>query len=396
MNSQTLDLALICLGILVCWTGWRRGFVVSVFSILGLFFGVWIGRQLVDQFLRDSSNNVSRAGLNLLLMLVGLSVGSAVGSFIGRRIKSGLKWKPVKYVDHSLGSMTSLLTWSLVVWVIGTTLMSGPIPSIATVLSQSKVVAALDAYAPNGARVAIEKLRGYVSDSHLPESLVSGLLAPQVALPDPALTAAKNIQLAIDSVVRVEGSTQECQTRLTGSGFIVAPHVVITNAHVVAGVTNPVVRIKGVGRSYPAVVIYFDPKNDIALLRSDMLTSPPIAIGTQAARDTSLVAAGFPGGGSLKLIPGRVRSVAIANGDDIYGKNQVVREIYSIRAIVRQGDSGAPLLNINGQAVGLVFAASSTDPSTGYALTPTVFAKAIDTAKNSQTRVSTGPCSDIK
>lgn len=396
MNSQTLDLALIAIGALACWTGWRRGLLVSVFSIVGLLGGVWIGRQLVDQFLGATNENViAQAGINLMLMLLGLSVGSALGSVFGRRLRKFLKWKPLHYIDRALGSALSFFTWSLVVWFIGTTFMSGPSPSAAKVLSESRVIRLLDAHAPEQVRTGIEWVRGYVSESHLPDGLVSGILAPQVELPDPSLSALPEIRNVLGSVVRVEGNTKDCQTSLTGSGFVAGPHLVVTNAHVVAGVTNPVVRIQGKGRSYAAIVVYFDPQRDVAILRSKSLPAEPIPVGQQVGRGTSLLIAGFPGGKSLMFIPARVRSVSVATGKDIYNAKIVSREIYFLRSIIRQGDSGAPLLTRNGEAVGLVFAASANDPTTGYALTPQEFLPGLKSAQTRTDAVETGKCSNL-
>jgi len=396
MNAYTLDLALVCVGALASWTGWRRGLLVSVFSIFGLLGGVWIGRQLVDQFLSATNENVlAQAGINLMLMLLGLSVGSALGSVLGRRLRKFLKWRVLHYLDRALGAALSFFTWSLVVWFVGTTFMSGPSPTAATLLSESRVIRFLDTHAPDQIRSGIEWVRGYVSDSHLPDGLVGGILAPQVDLPDPSLTALPQIRNVLSSVVRVEGNTTDCHTSLTGSGFVGGAHLVVTNAHVVAGVTNPVVRIQGKGRSYSAVVVYFDPRRDVAILRADSLPSDAIPIGAQVSRGTSLLIAGFPGGKSLMFIPARVRSASIATGKDIYNSAEVSREIYSLRSMIRQGDSGAPLFTSSGEVVGLVFAASANDPTTGYALTPQEFLPGLKLAQTRTEGVDTGKCSAL-
>lgn len=396
MTAHTLDFALLCVGALACWIGWRRGLLVSVFSILGLLAGVWIGRALVDQFLGATNENlITQAGINLMLMLLGLSVGSALGSIFGRRLRTLLKWKPLHYIDRSLGSALSFFTWTLVVWFIGTTFLSGPSPTAAKILSESRIVRLLDAHAPEQVRTGIEWVRGYVSEAHLPDGLVSEILAPQVELPDPSLTALPEIRNVLGSVVRVEGNTRDCQTSLTGSGFVAGPHLVVTNAHVVAGVTNPVVRIQGKGQSYAAIVVYFDPQRDVAILKSKSLLATPIPIGKQVSRSTSLLIAGFPGGKSLMFIPARVRSVTVATGRDIYNEKEVSREIYSLRSIIRQGDSGAPLLTSSGDAVGMVFAASSNDPTTGYALTPQEFLPGLKAAQIQTESVDTGKCSRL-
>ena len=122
------------------------------------------------------------------------------------------------------------------------------------------------------------------------------------------------------------------------------------------------------------------------------LDSVPLKVGSEKSKGESLVVTGFPGGGRLSLIPARVRGTMPSQGTDIYGKNPVRRTIYSLRADIQHGDSGAPLIDKSGAVVGVVFASSATDQQTGYALMPSAISTALKNAGDNQASVATGAC----
>lgn len=248
---------------------------------------------------------------------------------------------------------------------------------------------------PTQIRDGVESLRVYVSNSDLPEGFANVLLAPAVEPPDLTSVDAPAVIAALDSVVKVEGTATECSTRLTGSGFVVGPDLIVTNAHVVAGVENPTVRVKGKGKAFEGIVVYFDPARDVAVIKTKDFPSVPLRISEPISRGENAVVAGFPGGGPLTLIPARVRSVSKSTGTDIYGKAEVSREIYAISADIKQGDSGAPMFALDGTVAGLVFASSATDTETGYALMDKEFMVGVETASTATQAVATGECSGV-
>jgi S1-C subfamily serine protease len=176
---------------------------------------------------------------------------------------------------------------------------------------------------------------------------------------------------------------------------VIGQDLIMTNAHVLAGVDNPSVRIKGKGKAFAGTVVYFDPKRDVAIIRTKGIPATQLRISEVLPRGTSAVVAGFPGGGPLTLIPARVRSVSNSSGTDIYGKETVTREIYALLANIKQGDSGAPMLALDGTVAGLVFASSATDEQTGYALTSKEFMVGVEQANSATQAVSTGECSGV-
>jgi S1-C subfamily serine protease len=325
-----------------------------------------------------------------------MGLGSALGSFIGNRIRNIFSWSPIRFLDNSTGAAVSIGAWSIVAWFMATTLLAAPMSSLTNMLNESKVIAALDQYMPVQVRDGVELVRIYVSNSDLPSSISEVLLAPPVEPPNANTTAQPAIATALDSVVKVEGTAIECNTRLTGSGFVVGPDLIITNAHVVAGITNPTVRIKGKGKSFEGSVIYFDPADDVALIRTSGIPSVALRISQTLSRSDDAVVAGFPDGGPLALIPARVRSVSETLGIDIYGKDPVTREIYALSADIKQGDSGAPMLALDGSVAGLIFAASAIDDQVGYALTANEFMVAVNSVYSDMPAVSTGDCAGVR
>lgn len=396
MNPFYLDLILIGFAIFILISGWRRGLFVSVFSLLGLIFGAWLGRALIDIVTGAStSTSLTRTALSAATLLIGIGVGSAVGGFIGRRLRNIFSWSPIRLIDNLAGAALSLVAWSIVFWLLATTLLAAPVSSLTNTVSQSKILNTLEQYMPTEIRDGVESVRIYVSNSGLPEGFANVLLAPAVEPPDTSSVDAPAVIAALDSVVKVEGIAEECGTRLTGSGFVIGQDLIITNAHVVAGVNNPTLRVKGKGKAFEGTVVYFDPARDVAIIRTKDFPSVALRISEPLMRSDSAVVAGFPGGGPLTLIPARVRSVSESTGTDIYGKEEVTREIYAISADIKQGDSGAPMFALDGTVAGLVFASSATDIETGYALTAKEFMVGVETASTATQAVATGECSGV-
>ena len=369
---------------------------MSVFSLIGLVFGAWLGRSVIDIVSGASTtSSLTRTALSAATLFIGIGIGSAIGGYVGRRLRNIFSWSPLRFADNLTGAVLSLTAWSVVAWLIATTLLAAPVSSVTNVVSQSRVMNALEQYMPTQIREGVELVRVYVSNSDLPDGFANALLAPSVEPPDLTSVDAPAVIAALDSVVKVEGTAPECNSRLTGSGFVIGQDLIITNAHVVAGVTNPTVRVKGKGKAFEGVVVYFDPARDVAIIRTKDFPSVALRISEPLSRGNSAVVTGFPGGGPLTLIPARIRSVTESSGMDIYGIEPVTREIYAISADIKQGDSGAPMFALDGGVAGLVFASSATDAKTGYALTAKEFMVGVETASTATQAVATGECSGV-
>jgi S1-C subfamily serine protease len=182
-----------------------------------------------------------------------------------------------------------------------------------------------------------------------------------------------------------------CRRRLEGTGFVYAAQHVMTNAHVVAGVRKPKVLLED-GRSLDATIVLYDPRRDVAVLYVPGLQLAPLSFAGEAASGASAVVAGYPGDGPFTAVAARVRGAERARGSDIYQRSQVTREIYSLRARVRPGNSGGPLLAPSGDVYGVVFAAAVDNSDTGYALTAGEVRSDADRGQSAVNPVSSGGC----
>jgi S1-C subfamily serine protease len=192
--------------------------------------------------------------------------------------------------------------------------------------------------------------------------------------------------------VEIEGTANSCSRRLDGSGFVVSPQHVLTNAHVVAGVAHPNVRVGGRGPRLRARVVVFDSRRDLAVLYVPDLRAKALSFDDSGSRGDSGVVAGFPQGGPFQLDPARIRDTIEARGPDIYQRSQVTRQVFSLYADVQPGNSGGPLLTPDGEVYGVVFAKSLDDPRTGYALTADEVAPVVTAGRARTSETSTHSC----
>jgi S1-C subfamily serine protease len=212
-----------------------------------------------------------------------------------------------------------------------------------------------------------------------------------VPAPDQALLNSPVVAEVKDSVVKVSGIAPSCSRQIDGSGFVYAPERVMTNAHVLAGVTNPVVHADG--EEYDATPVFLDPEVDIAVLDVPGLPEHALPFAQQPA-DTGAdsIIMGFPGGGPFYVGPARVREHGKISGPDFRNSQTVTRDVYALYGIVRAGNSGGPLFSTDGSVLGVVFASAIDDPNTGYALSALQVADAARAGAKATAEVGTGPC----
>lgn len=398
LNSLTnLDYILIIFGIFSLYSGWRRGFIMGFTSILGVGLGILIANTALQVGYGASTGiDTKRVTITTLVFIAGIAMGSIFGFVVGAFIQKILIRGPLKFVNKFAGSGFSFLTVSLVVWLISGYLVALPNTSINDQINESTVITKLDEVAPDELREYLDKVKAFVIDSQLPQVAVDAIIGPEVAPPDPVILENENIANALASVVRIESISEECNVRMSGSGFVIADNLVVTNAHVVAGITTTKVRVGGKGKSVTGTITYFDPNVDIALIKTTKLTAPALKVGDELKRSEMGVVAGFPGGGSLTLIPARVSEIAKSIDSNIYGTGQVTRELYVLKADVKQGDSGAALINDLGQVSGVIFAASAAESNIGYALTVEELQRALTLGQSLTESTDTGKCIPIE
>lgn len=395
-SLTNLDYILIIAAIFSIYSGWRRGFIMGFTSILGVGLGILVANTALQVGYGASTGiDTKRIAITTIVFLAGIAMGSIFGFVVGAFIQKLVVRGPLKFVNKVAGSGFSLLTISLVVWLVSGYLIALPNTSINNQINESTVITKLDEVAPDNLREYLDKVKAFVIDSQLPQVAVDAIIGPEVAPPDPLILENENIANALASVVRIESISEDCNAKMSGSGFVVADNLVVTNAHVVAGITNTKVRVGGKGKSVSGKIIYFDPNVDLALIRTTKLTAPPLKVGDDLKRSEMGVVAGFPGGGSLTLIPARVSEIAKSIDSNIYGTGEVTRELYVLKADVKQGDSGAALIDDLGQVTGVIFAASASESNIGYALTVEELKRALSLGQSLTEPADTGKCIPI-
>jgi S1-C subfamily serine protease len=388
-----LDVVLLALAVLAAIAGWRQGLIGGVLSFAGFLGGAFVGVLVAPALVGE------RTGLPALLLAVGVvvlaaGIGNAVAVVLGAWIRSLVSWEPARALDSVAGSAFGIATVALVAWVVASALVVVPLGPVSAQLRGSSVLGGIDSVLPQPARDWLSGLRSSLDASGLPQAFSGFAVDPviPVAEPDPEVLAVPAVRRTWSSLVKVEGIAAACGQQVDGSGFAYATQRVMTNAHVVAGVDRPQVLVAGSGRALDARVVYFDPALDVAVLLVPDLRAEPLPFSGDAGRGDAAVVAGFPGGGDLAAEPARIRARISARGTDIYGRGSVTRDVFSLRASVRPGNSGGPLLSPEGEVDGVVFATSVEDPETGYALTAQQVQEAARAGAQSISPVATGSC----
>jgi S1-C subfamily serine protease len=332
--------------------------------------------------------------LAIAIVLVAATVAQVLLAWLGSLVRDRLTWRPARVIDASMGALVSVLAMLLVSWFLASALRPGPLPSLSRQIVDSQVITAVDEVVPDGAHTLFSSFRRVLDDNGLPT--VFGGLSPEtirpVEAPEGGITSTEAVRRAGTSVVRVTGTAERCSRRLDGTGFVVSNQHVLTNAHVVAGVSRPEVQIGGNGRSFVSRVVVYDPDRDLAVLYVPDLPAEPLALDRTGERGDQAVVAGFPGGGPYRLEAARIRDTIDARGPDIYQRKQVTREVFSLFADVEPGNSGGPLLTLEGDVYGVVFAKSLDDPDTGYALTVDETRRVVRAGRDRTEPVRTGSC----
>lgn len=389
-----LDLIAVLLVIVALILGARSGAIPQVGGLLGAVAG-GAAAVLLLPILADPLSNVDPAMrpwlvLGGLIGAVGLgeSVGAAIGRWVLRGLGNGLLSSADRIAGATLGAVQALL----IVWLTGGLLAEGPLPRFAEAAGSSTVVRALSTVLPPPTEFAVE-LRTWLDASGLPDVFIGFEPLPAAPVERPGDAAAQAIAAGAEaSTVKVAAAT--CGLSSLGTGFVVRSDYVLTNAHVVAGATSKGIRVATLdGRLLDAVPVLFDPELDVALLHvgSLGLRALPFAT-TDPGRGSVGATLGYPNGGRLTVLAAAVAGRYPATGYDIYGEDQVRRDILELRAAIERGDSGGPLVLSNGTVGGVVFAEARTNPDVGYALSPTAVARAIAPGLGQTAAVGTGTC----
>lgn len=384
-----LDVLLILVVLLAAWAGYRRGAVLQIFAYGGLVLGLVLGVLLAPRVASLASDPFTQAMLALGTLVFVPALLDGVGWLIGAHASAATR-RVLDPIDSMAGTVVGALVVLLATWLLAFNLIQGPFPILARQIRHSAVVRGLDTVLPRPPAL-LAQARRFLERSGFPE-VFAGL--PPFPAGPVELPSRREFNRAINaadrSTARISG--ESCDRIQVGSGFLIEPGYVVTNAHVVAGVDAPTVEFPD-GSEFGGTTVLFDSDLDLAVLRipgpgPEDLNLRDIDLD-RGARGAVL---GYPGGGGLAASTAGVRRRMDALGRDIYGRGTVQREVYELQTKVRPGNSGGPFVTPEGAVAGVVFAASTTDEDVGYALTSSQVDPVIQRAVGRTRGVDTGRC----
>ncbi|QLE73212.1 MarP family serine protease [Streptomyces rectiverticillatus] len=396
---NVLDIVLLIAAVWFAVVGYRQGFVVGVLSVIGFLGGGLVAVYLLpviwDSATGEATPGTAAAIAAVVIVIVCASVGQAATTHLGNKLRRHITWSPARALDATGGALVNVLAMLLVAWLIGSALAGTSLPTLGKEVRNSKVLLGVARVVPPQANTWFADFSTVLAQNGFPQVFAPFSTEPitNVPAPDPALAGSPVATAAQRSIVKVVGTAPSCGKVLEGTGFVFAPQRVMTNAHVVGGVDEPTVQVGGQGRQYEAKVVLYDWKRDIAVLDVPDLEAPELRFAeADAESGKGAIVAGFPENGSYDVRAARVRSRVQANGPDIYRRGNVRRDVYSLYTIVRQGNSGGPLLTPDGRVYGVVFAKSLDDAETGYALTADEVRGDATSGRRATERVNTQGC----
>lgn len=377
-----LDWGIVVFALLMGFWGYRQGLIVGLSSLAGFVAGAFLGARLGPALLSDGSESpyaplITLAAALLLGGIVAVSL-EGVGHALRPRV---LTRREAMVVDATGGALLLAALGVALAWLFGVVALNAPgARDLRESVQRSAILGALNEAVPPS---------GFILNTLNridPGNAISGP-DPGVGPPDSRLARDPDVQGASDSVVRVTGSA--CGLGVEGSGWIVAPGLVVTNAHVVAGQDDTVVSVGDDGAEHDATPVHYEPRNDLALLRVSGLSGEPLSLAPDPRSGTSGASLGYPENGPFTITPARLGATETAISQDSYGRGTLRRELTSFRGEVRSGNSGGPILDRKGQVLTTVFASTTLGKPGGYGIPNGVVSDAIAGIGG---EVSTGPC----
>ncbi len=388
-----VDLLIIGLMLLAAVHGLRLGALVQILTFGGFLLGFLLGTLVWVPLLRSGHGDVTRS-----VVVVSLVLLTACGFGYGGRVLG--TWSNVTVRRHHLGNVDAVLGVGvavvavlLSVWVVAAVVLSpnSRFTSLGAAVARSDILHSIDRVLPQAPSI-FNDLQTFLNNQGFPQafSTLTPPSTPAVSTPTDAETRAL-ADPAVFSTVKILGTA--CSNEQEGSGFVVGPGLVVTNAHVVAGESNGNTQVILGNSAYDATPVLFDPDFDLAVLRTDAPLGPALTISSSIVpRGTQAAFLGYPEDRGLSIGAAGVTEEVTATGKDIYNDGSVTRGVYALDASVLPGNSGGPLLGPGGQVIGVVFSRSTVYQDVGYALTSPGVETRVQQAERRHSPVSTGPC----
>jgi S1-C subfamily serine protease len=381
-----VDWVIVAFCVLLAFYGYLQGFIVGVLSLVGFGLGAFIGTRLGPLLLPGGSHSQYAPLFGLLGALLAGGVLASGFEGVGLHARARVKLPALRTIDGLLGAALTACVGLGIAWIVGAVAIdSTTSAAFKTKLERSQILRSLDELLPPSGPI----LHALARFDPLPS--LHGPV-PNVPQPTPGVLRNPAVRTAAPSVVRIVGTA--CGLGIEGSGWVAAPGVVVTNAHVVAGEDDTRVELGGNSPGVPAQAIDFDPHNDIAILRVPGLAARPLALASASPSGTSTAILGYPEDGPFDAQPGRIGQTVQIDTEDAYGNGPVVRSVTEFLGRVRPGNSGGPLVNSSGRVVATVFAALSgaSGSGAGLAVPDTLVRQQLQAAQARGAAVSTGPC----
>jgi S1-C subfamily serine protease len=391
--GDLLDVILVVLAAAFAVEGYRQGFVVGALGVIGFLGGAAAGAVIspgIAQALVGSPSQQALVAI-IVVFLVALT-GQLLASLAGAALRSRLAWRPATVMDAAGGAAVSAMSVLLIAWFIGSAVASAPLPAVERQVDYSVVLRGVGRLMPGPAHDISSDFGRMLTRGPAGQVFwgLGGHGPWAMRPPAPWVVHAPGLAKARHSIVMIEGSSATCRAG-EGSGFVFAPHHVVTNAHVVAATAGRLVVMDGRHGPYRARVVYFDPGRDIAVLYVPGLHARPLRFAASARRGAVAIVAGYPRGRALTAAPARIGAKAATGFPTIYRGGAVIRHVYPVRADIQPGNSGSPLLAPGGTVYGMVFAALTGTRNAGYALAAGEIAPAARAAASRTAAVSTQP-----
>ncbi|MEU6316163.1 MarP family serine protease [Streptomyces sp. NPDC047009] len=386
-----LDILIILVILAYAASGYRRGLVAGCVSLAGFVGGAVIGVWILPWVMSLVTRGTSAATVTAVFtVLLPAAVGHELAGRLALKLRRELDRGPLRVADGIGGAAANTVAVLIVAWVAASVLGASSSPLVTGAIRDSRLLGAVQSAMPDTTPTWFSRATSTLTQAGFPQVFNPFENEPTAGVAEPSgdSVTASATNAAKLSTVKIEGASGT--EGREGSGFVYAARHVMTNAHVVAGIDHPSVRIGGVGPSYAARVVFFDPDRDVAVLYVPDLHAPVLRFDDGAKRGDAAVVAGYPQDGDLTLRAATVANRIQATGQNIYSTATVTREIYSIRSTVLPGNSGGPLLTTGGRVYGVVFARSTSDQETGYVLTADEVAGDAQRAARATAAVDTG------
>ena len=385
----TVDWVIVAFAALLAVYGYSQGFIVGALSLVGFACGAFIGARVAPLLLPSGSHSRYAPLFGLLGALLAGGVLASGLEGIGIRARTILRLPGLRAADGMLGAALTACVGLGIAWIVGAfAIQSTSSPRLRQEIQRSAILSELNQLLPPS---------GPILNALARFDPVPSFRGPEADVPPPTrgILGASAVRAAFSSVVRVTG--EACGLGIEGSGWIAAPGLVVTNAHVVAGEHDTQVQARGDGPDLPAEVIRFDSRNDVAVLRVGDLAGRALALADDPRAGTAAAILGYPLDGPFDAEPGRIGQTQRVRTQDAYGQGDVVRSITTLRGRVRPGNSGGPMVDAAGEVVATVFAAitGGSDPAPtggGFAVPNEVVRRELSAAQAGGRPVSTGQC----